>query len=80
MHSRNSILTMTHIKSRGWKGSRESHIRVSVDNQGILAAGFDREYYNVESLALVDTGNDVAIVTQEYLGIQLHGGIRVLFK
>ena len=56
------------------------HVQVPVDNQGILPAGFEREYYNVESLALVDTGNDVTIVTQEYLGIELHGRTRVLFN
>jgi hypothetical protein len=51
-----------------------------VDDDGNLEAGFDKDYYSVQSLAMLDTGNDVTIVTQEYLGIQLHGPTRVFFN
>jgi hypothetical protein len=39
------------------------HVQVPADNQGTLPAGFESEYYDVESLALLDTGNDVTIIT-----------------
>jgi hypothetical protein len=56
------------------------HVQVPADNQGILPSGFESEYYDVESLALLDTGNDVTIIAQEYLGVQLDSRSRVLFN
>ena len=50
------------------------------DNEGILPAGFESDFYDVESLALLDTGNDVTIITEEYLGVQLDSRSRVLFN
>lgn len=42
------------------------------DDEGKLPRGFDREYYHVEGLAMVDTGNgDLTTICQEFLGIQL---------
>jgi hypothetical protein len=55
-------------------------VQAPVDDEGNLPAGFHKESYNVQSLAMLDTGNDVTIVTQEYLGIQLHGPTRVFFN
>lgn len=42
--------------------------------------GFESEYYDVESLARLDTGNDVTIIAQDDLGVQVDSRNRVLFN
>jgi hypothetical protein len=55
-------------------------LQAPVDDEGVLPAGIHKESYNVQSLAMLDTGNDVTIVTRKYLGIQLHGRTQVFFN
>lgn len=56
------------------------HAQIPVDDDGILPAGFDREYYEIKTLALLDTRNDVTIVTKKYyLGLELPDPTRVYF-
>ena len=43
-------------------------VQVPVDDEGILPAGFHKESYNVQSLAMLDNGNDVTIVNPVKLG------------
>jgi len=52
-------------------------IQVPVDKNGNLPSGFQSEFQDVETLALLDTGNDTTIITQEFLGLNLSGRERV---
>ena len=52
-------------------------VQVAMDENGNLPAGFQSEFQDVETLALLDTGNDTTVITQEFLGLNLSGRGRV---